>query len=118
LNLTPPDEGDEAVNLTAELYCSVGVCNWFPAGQRCKVPSDIYGGKDDVAREPKPKSLHKQHHSLIDALTDPDFQSEVRSEYRIRAHDAPAFNAQHVEDPFQETSDLNQEERDLKKGLE
>ena len=50
LDLTPPDEGDAAVDLTSELSCSVGIRNWYSAEFRCGVSHSIVGGKDEVTK--------------------------------------------------------------------
>jgi hypothetical protein len=48
LDLTPPDEGDEAVQLTSELSCSLGVRLWCTAAQRCGISHNLVGGEDEV----------------------------------------------------------------------
>ena len=73
INLTPPDEGDEALNLTANLSCSLGIRSWYTAEDRCKVSHGLVGGMDEVTRPVKSKSPTKLHDNLVDALTDPDF---------------------------------------------
>lgn len=47
LDLTPPDEGDEAVDLTANLSCSYGICQWYSAFERLKVSESLVSGKDE-----------------------------------------------------------------------
>lgn len=49
IDLTPPDEGDEAVNLTTDLSCSLGVRQWYSSEARLRIPSTLVGGKDEVA---------------------------------------------------------------------
>ncbi len=48
LDLTPPDEGDAAVELTSELSCSQGICLWYTAETRCFVSRNLVGGNDGV----------------------------------------------------------------------
>jgi hypothetical protein len=48
LDLTPPDEGDEAVQLTSELSCSLGIRLWYTAAQRCGISHNLVGGEDEV----------------------------------------------------------------------
>jgi hypothetical protein len=50
LDLTPPEEGDEALELTSELSCSPGIRHWFTAEQRCDVAHGLVGGKDEVSQ--------------------------------------------------------------------
>lgn len=47
LDLTPPEEGDEAVRLTSMLSCPWGVLNWFSAIQHFNVTEQLVMGKDD-----------------------------------------------------------------------
>lgn len=47
IDLTPPAEGDDAVYLMTELYCSEGVRKWFLANQRWKVSKSLVGGEDE-----------------------------------------------------------------------
>jgi hypothetical protein len=48
LDLTPPDEGDEAVELTSELSCSLGIRLWYTAAQRCGISHNLLGGEDEI----------------------------------------------------------------------
>jgi hypothetical protein len=48
IDLTPPDEGDEAVDLIAELSCSPGVREWYRAEFRCEVSRNLVGGQEIV----------------------------------------------------------------------
>ncbi|KAH0556127.1 hypothetical protein GP486_005939 [Trichoglossum hirsutum] len=48
IDLTPPEEGDLAVELTAELSCSKGVRQYFLAELRFEIPRRIVGGHDDI----------------------------------------------------------------------
>ena len=79
LDLTPPNEGDEAVDLLSELSCSMGTRHWYTAEQRLKVPADVCGGRDEVVNPAKPKSPQKNHGDLVDALADLNFEPEIRS---------------------------------------
>jgi hypothetical protein len=76
LDLTPPDEGNEAVELITELSCSPGLRHWFSAERRCKVSEDICGGKDEVAKPMKTKPTQMDHHDLVDALADTNFNTD------------------------------------------
>ena len=48
LDLTPPDEGDEAVELISELSCSLGIRLWYTAAQRCGISHNLVGGEDEI----------------------------------------------------------------------
>ncbi|CAD6446325.1 bd6732d9-ad4d-4c4a-a94f-1677e89e25f7 [Sclerotinia trifoliorum] len=48
LDLTPSEEGDEAVELVSELSCSAGIRNWYLAEQRCGVEKQLVAGDDDI----------------------------------------------------------------------
>ncbi|KAM0171990.1 hypothetical protein ACHAPF_007744 [Botrytis cinerea] len=48
LDLTPLEEGDEAVELVSELSCSAGIRNWYLAETRCGVEKHLVAGDDDV----------------------------------------------------------------------
>jgi hypothetical protein len=62
IDLTPPEEGDMAVELTTELSCSKGVRQYFHAEQRFEIREGLVGGHDDLeekniisnARHPTP----------------------------------------------------------------
>ncbi|KAI9848487.1 MAG: hypothetical protein M1838_000510 [Thelocarpon superellum] len=47
LDLTPPEEGDEAVELTSSLSCSRGVREWHLAAHRFGAPARLVGGNED-----------------------------------------------------------------------
>ncbi|KAE8447202.1 hypothetical protein EG329_011033 [Mollisiaceae sp. DMI_Dod_QoI] len=48
LDLTPPEEGDEALELTAELSCPTGILLWRNSTVRCAVSKNLVGGKDET----------------------------------------------------------------------
>lgn len=48
LSLTPPDEGDDALKLTAQLSCSRGILTWYTAEHRLGVSGAMVGGKDET----------------------------------------------------------------------
>lgn len=50
LDLTPSEEGDEAVELVSELSCSAGIRNWYLAEKHCGVEKQLVAGDDDVPR--------------------------------------------------------------------
>ncbi|PBP16382.1 hypothetical protein BUE80_DR012830 [Diplocarpon rosae] len=53
LDLTPPEEGDEALDLTADLSCSLGIRRWYKAGfTECKVAHGMVGGEDETTTHP------------------------------------------------------------------
>ncbi|KAH8594474.1 hypothetical protein B0O99DRAFT_178743 [Bisporella sp. PMI_857] len=56
LDLTPPDEGDEAVDLISELSCSPGIRNWYTSQRRCGVHESLVGGRDEVSKLKTPLS--------------------------------------------------------------
>ncbi|ESZ93839.1 hypothetical protein SBOR_5780 [Sclerotinia borealis F-4128] len=49
LDLTPPEEGDEAVELVSELSCSAGIRNWHSAEKRCGAEKCLVAGDDEVS---------------------------------------------------------------------
>lgn len=63
LDLTPPDEGDDALELTTSLSCSLGIRNWYLAEKLCGVHHSIVAGKDEVA---KPKNQYENSMSEIE----------------------------------------------------
>ncbi len=48
LDLTPPGEGEEALDLTTNLSCSPGVLKWKEVAMLHGVPPSLVGGKDEV----------------------------------------------------------------------
>jgi hypothetical protein len=50
LDLTPPDEGDEAVELTSNLSCSPGIRLWATTAAKFGVDSKLVGGRDEFVR--------------------------------------------------------------------
>lgn len=48
LDLTPPNEGDDALELTAELSCPTGILLWHHSVGRLGVSKDLIGGKDET----------------------------------------------------------------------
>ena len=115
LNLTPPDEGDEAVDLIAELYCSVGIRSWFSAEERCKVSRSICGGMDEKTRIMKPKTPQKHHDNLVDALTDFSFEPEFRANYGNNFDEAIDIDSSHPRTSVK--SRQGQEDRELALAL-
>lgn len=77
IDLTPPDEGDEAVELTSELSCSPGIRHWYSAEKRCNVSVEVCGGKDEIAKPLKSKPVYKNYRDLVDVLTD-NFEPETK----------------------------------------
>ena len=49
IDLTPPTEGDEAIELVAALCCSPTIREWFKAADRWGVSWGLVGGPDDFA---------------------------------------------------------------------
>ncbi|KAI9821901.1 MAG: hypothetical protein M1827_002483 [Pycnora praestabilis] len=47
LDLTPPSEGEDAVFLTTELCCSLGVRLWFETHARWGISNTLVGGQDE-----------------------------------------------------------------------
>ena len=64
LDLTPPDEGDEAVDLISDLSCSAGIRNWYSSMKRCGVHKKLVGGKDDIC-QPKGFSVVTEPQSIV-----------------------------------------------------
>lgn len=53
LDLTPPEEGDEALELTADLSCSLGLRRWYKSEfTECKVAHGMVGGQDETTNTP------------------------------------------------------------------
>ncbi|MCJ1378571.1 hypothetical protein MMC17_001670 [Xylographa soralifera] len=50
LDLTPPNEGDDAVRLTENLSCKTGVRYWGLSCERWMVSEGLVGGKDELSR--------------------------------------------------------------------
>ncbi len=48
MDLTPPEEGDDALELTATLSCSPGVRHWFTAQSRLGVARNLVAGRDET----------------------------------------------------------------------
>jgi hypothetical protein len=48
IDLTPPEEGDDALELTANLSCSPGVRHWFTAQSRLGVSRNLVAGRDET----------------------------------------------------------------------
>ena len=46
LELTPPEEGDEALALTAKLSCPEGFLRWYLAAERLNISDTLIGGHD------------------------------------------------------------------------
>lgn len=49
IDLTPPDEGDEAVDLTADLSLSLGIQKWCIMSRKAGIPDNICRGSDESA---------------------------------------------------------------------
>ena len=54
IDLTPPEEGDDALQLTADLSCSLGIRYWYTAQSRLGVDRTLVAGRDEttVRRDP------------------------------------------------------------------
>lgn len=48
IDLTPPEEGDDALQLTADLSCSAGIRNWHTAQSRLQIAHSLICGKDET----------------------------------------------------------------------
>lgn len=57
LDLTPPNEGDEAVYLTTELCCSDGVRSWALAGKLWKISNTLIGGQEECSSFDRKQSI-------------------------------------------------------------
>lgn len=64
IDLTPPEEGPEALTLTSELSCPEGMLQWYKAVERCEVSKDLVGGLDETAVRPTPAEHHEKSASL------------------------------------------------------
>jgi hypothetical protein len=52
IDLTPPEEGDEALQFTADLSCSAGVLHWHTASSRLNIARSQICGKDETTSLP------------------------------------------------------------------
>jgi len=48
IDMTPPEEGDDAIELTSSLSCSPGVRYWFTAQSRLGVARNLVAGRDET----------------------------------------------------------------------
>ncbi|KUJ06396.1 uncharacterized protein LY89DRAFT_726581 [Mollisia scopiformis] len=60
LDLTPPEEGDDALELTSELSCPTGILLWRNAAARCNISDNLVGGKDETTVRPDPVQTQPQ----------------------------------------------------------
>lgn len=51
LDLTPPNEGEEAMVLVSDLSCSEGIRNWVRGCKRWNISKALIGGHDDYAAQ-------------------------------------------------------------------
>ena len=49
IDLSPPDEGDDAVEQISNLSCPKGIIYWSTASGRCGISVGLIGGKDEVS---------------------------------------------------------------------
>jgi hypothetical protein len=56
VDLTPPEEGDDALQLTADLCCSPGIINWYTAQSRLGVSRTLVAGLDETTVRKDPIS--------------------------------------------------------------
>ena len=49
IDLSPPTEGDEAIELVTEACCSPTIRTWYMSSHRWNVSADLVGGPDDFA---------------------------------------------------------------------
>jgi hypothetical protein len=115
LDLTPPYEGDEAVELISDLSCSSGIRHWYSAEERCNVPNDICGGKDEIVKPSQPKSMIKEHNDLAEALADPTFNPVVNL---LLDHDRRAHATEIGSQPISSSSLGNCEDKELAEVME
>ncbi|MCJ1399862.1 hypothetical protein MMC11_003065 [Xylographa trunciseda] len=50
IDLTPPNEGDDAAKLTANLSCKLGVRQWGLSSGRWNISAGLVGGQDELSR--------------------------------------------------------------------
>jgi hypothetical protein len=53
IDMTPPEEGDDALQITADLSCSAGIRKWHTASSRLNVSKALVGGKDETTTIPR-----------------------------------------------------------------
>jgi hypothetical protein len=73
IDLTPPEEGDDALELTANLSCSAGIRYWYTAQSRLGVARNLVAGKDETTVRRGSVSLptSPMKSSSQDAIDDP-----------------------------------------------
>ncbi|KAB8298257.1 hypothetical protein EYC80_001990 [Monilinia laxa] len=77
LDLTPFEEGDEAVELVSELSCSIGIRNWHLSERSCGVQKRLVSGDDEV---PGPANIS------------PEAAEKFRLKAPVDGHTDPAFS--------------------------
>lgn len=89
LDLTPPTEGDEAVNLIAVLSCSTGVLNWYRTGSFCGAKPDLIGGNDEPPKDIKlePVSFGKDEPEETPSLVEPNSSERRFSKWPVNRND-------------------------------
>ncbi|MCJ1472389.1 hypothetical protein MMC13_001037 [Lambiella insularis] len=50
IDLTPSNEGEDAVNFTEALSCTLGVCQWGMSADRWNISTSLVGGCDELTR--------------------------------------------------------------------
>lgn len=79
LDLTPPEEGEEALNLTADLCCSLGLRQWYKTEfTECKVAHGMVGGQDETTAVP----MEKIDQQLFDPSNEAAVQ-EASEQHRV-----------------------------------
>jgi hypothetical protein len=117
LDLTPPDEGDEAVELTTELSCSTGIRHWYSAERRCNVSVDLCGGKDEIAKpKSKPKQVPAQLTDLVEALADLSTETRLMHDLSNSEGGVPGAHSLQNSDSSEELHE--REDRELKEAVE
>ncbi|PQE09896.1 hypothetical protein CJF31_00003788 [Rutstroemia sp. NJR-2017a BVV2] len=95
LDLTPLEEGDEAVELVSELSCSPGIRNWYDSMTRCGVPPKLVAGDDDVPR-----------HAIVPPKVAAQFNLKITQSDRSRPTTASWVSQENI-DPFPEPYSAN-----------
>jgi hypothetical protein len=90
LDLTPLEEGDEAVELVSELSCSLGIRSWYDSMTRCGVSPKLVAGDDDVPR-----------HAIVPPKVAAQFNLNTTQSARSRPTTASWVSQEDV-DPFPE----------------
>ncbi|EKD17467.1 hypothetical protein MBM_04328 [Drepanopeziza brunnea f. sp. 'multigermtubi' MB_m1] len=113
LDLTPPDEGDEALNLTANLSCSLGIRSWYRTEfTEGEAAHGLVGGLDETTVHPG-QAWDEEPDSVSD--DDTPWTASVSSQQglRMRFEDDSDYS---LEATLEESRKMYNELRDGQRG--